>query len=80
MQTFAEHTKSVSSVKWNPNNQDQFASVSADGLLKVWDRRSGDSIATMTDRLEMPALLSCDWHKQDVRLCLGGGVSVNPAC
>eukprot|EP00698_Gefionella_okellyi_P012350 TRINITY_DN3320_c0_g1_i5.p1 TRINITY_DN3320_c0_g1~~TRINITY_DN3320_c0_g1_i5.p1 ORF type:complete len:213 (-),score=55.45 TRINITY_DN3320_c0_g1_i5:178-816(-) len=65
MQTFAEHTKAIHAVKWNPNNQDEFASVSEDMLLKIWDRRSETSVNTMLDREDGHALYCCDWNKQD---------------
>jgi WD40 repeat protein len=63
-----EHTKAVNDAKWNTNNKDEFATVSDDGLLKIWDRRTADqsSVNTLMDRTD-PAPLSCvDWHKKDV--------------
>jgi WD40 repeat protein len=66
---FAEHTKAVTAVRWNDNNADQFASVSEDGLVKIWDRRTDESVSTLFDREDMQALCACDWHKADVR-CL----------
>jgi WD40 repeat protein len=64
---FAEHTNAVNSVKWNNNNRDEFASVSEDGLCKIWDRRSSakTSVNTLMDRQSPGALRCCDWHKRD---------------
>lgn len=66
METFAEHTKKVCDVNWNNNNMNEFATVSLDGLLKIWDRRMKESVNTLLDRKEGCALLCCDWHKRDV--------------
>jgi WD40 repeat protein len=65
---FAEHTNIVNSVKWNTNNRDEFASVSEDGLCKIWDRRANNktSVNTLMDRQSPGALRCCDWHKQNV--------------
>jgi WD40 repeat protein len=65
--SYMEHTKAVNDAKWNTNNKDEFATVSDDGLLKIWDRRTADqsSVNTLMDRTD-PAPLSCvDWHKKD---------------
>ena len=63
---FAEHTKAVREVRWNVNNQDEFATVSEDMLLKIWDRRMEESVTTLVDREGSSPLRSCDWHKRDV--------------
>ncbi|KAL9643448.1 hypothetical protein ABK040_010063 [Willaertia magna] len=64
---FAEHTKVVNQVKWNTNNKDEFASVSDDGLIKIWDKRSNkNSVNTLLDREQgKSAIKCCDWHKQN---------------
>ena len=73
MGVFVEHTKEVSQVRWNPNAADEFASVAADGLLKLWDRRVEESVGTLVDPEDgLEALVCCDWHKgQDWVLATG---------
>lgn len=49
--TYAEHGRAINDVQWNPNNPDEFATVSTDGLVKLWDRRTrGGSVNTLLDR------------------------------
>ena len=74
MGVFVEHTKEVSQVRWNPNAADEFASVAADGLLKLWDRRVEESVGTLVDPEDgLEALVCCDWHKGQVGGWLGQG-------
>lgn len=76
--SFLEHTKSVNAIRWNTNHRDEFASVSDDGSLKIWDRRMNDysSVNTMADRSSSgdsssgggggsSGLTCLDWHKRD---------------
>ncbi|KAG2381671.1 hypothetical protein C9374_006055 [Naegleria lovaniensis] len=66
VEQFAEHTKVINDVKWNTNNKDEFASVSDDGLVKIWDKRVKNSINTLLDREQGGSPLKCcDWHKQN---------------
>ncbi|KAF0985066.1 hypothetical protein FDP41_000105 [Naegleria fowleri] len=66
VEQFAEHTKVINDVKWNNNNKDEFASVSDDGLVKIWDKRVKNSINTLLDREQGGSPLKCcDWHKQN---------------
>ena len=68
---YLEHTRSVARVRWNPNLADEFASVSADGLTKLWDCRTEDSVATLTDpENNLRELTVCEWHKGKVRFVI----------
>ncbi|KAL0490470.1 peroxin [Acrasis kona] len=74
--TFAEHSRTINDVKWNNNNRDEFATVSEDGLCKIWDRRSKTqtSVNTLLDRKQPTALKCCDWHKRDDWLLAVGNI------
>ena len=44
--TFTGHTDAVNAVDWNPTNN-QFASVSLDGSLRIWDSGTGQLLITI---------------------------------
>lgn len=56
----------ISDSKWNPNNPNEFASSSKDGLLKIWDIRLEHSVSTLFDKKNICPLKGLDWHKRDV--------------
>lgn len=74
LSTFEEHTRSISSVRWNPNRISEFASTSHDGLVKLWDIRlsSVESSITLHDREaftkkgENERILCGDWNTEEV--------------
>eukprot|EP00892_Ulva_mutabilis_P001863 jgi/Ulvmu1/11678/UM008_0087.1 len=49
VRAFRAHGASVSAVAWRPRSDLQVASVSHDGLLRLWDMRSPVSLATFDD-------------------------------
>ncbi|GIX87333.1 peroxisomal targeting signal 2 receptor [Caerostris extrusa] len=60
---FLEHSNQVFQASWSPHCVETFASVSADGTLRLWDIRTPQqSIACYHHDSEV---LCCDWDKID---------------
>lgn len=48
---------------WSPHSAGIFATVSADGALRIWDCRSKGSLAAQTLKAHAYEVLTCDWNK-----------------
>ncbi len=58
-QQFRSHKGVVSHVKWNPENEVQFASASLDNTVRVWDTRSPLPLFTL--RSHADKVLCVEW-------------------
>jgi ribosome biogenesis protein YTM1 len=63
-QIFKSHTNTVSSVKFHPTITHQFASVSFDQSVKLWDLRSNLPLSTKNQHSQR--LFTCEWIGSEV--------------
>lgn len=68
--TYSSHAESVRDVKFNPNSPNNFAAVSENGTIQLWDmRRSDKSIIQFT--AHSGPIYTCDWHTSKQWLATG---------
>ena len=64
------HAQVVEDVSWNHHNENEFASVSDDKKLKIWDMRQRG--ATKTIDAHVQAIMSVDYSPFDQHLMITG--------
>lgn len=76
IRTFEGHTKSITNLRFNPNDPNQLITSSLDGTIKFWDtRKAGKSALTFKDDTaesgQLKPFLSFDVSKSGHFLCAG---------
>ena len=68
--TFQAHSQVVEDVCWNQHDQNEFASVSDDKKLKIWDMRT--KVETQSIEAHVSEIMSVDYSPFDKNLMITG--------
>lgn len=72
LHTYKSHSKLVNAIKFAKNLANVFASVSADGYLKIWNVSLPQPIASISVQNNSIEMLSCDWSETNQNIVAVG--------